>query len=319
MSDIDPHPLSSAELAAFVAAMECGSVQGAADALELTQSAVTKRLQALERRVGLQLMERGRFGARATEAGRLLYPEARQALAALAGARAVLGDLRADTAHGLSLAASHTIGEFLLPGWLAAFRQANPQVRPQVDIVNSPGVLAAVREGRVDVGFVEGLDPLDDLDTLVVAHDEIVVVVAAGHRWTRRVHLPARELAEEHYLTREIGSGTRAVATSALERAGLALVPALEVASAQSLKRALGGGGFALMSRLAVDAEVRSGALHALAVPELGLERDLVAVRRSRGPRRAAASGLWRWLAGVVVSAPRAAASGSCRARRAPR
>src|SRR5215471_8885725 len=79
------------ELAAFVAAIESGTISGAADALELTQSAATKRLQSLERHLGVGLLERGRFGVRATDAGRLLYPEAKHALAALAHAGAVVG------------------------------------------------------------------------------------------------------------------------------------------------------------------------------------------------------------------------------------
>jgi len=76
-------PLAGRDLAAFVAAVETGSVQGAADALQLTQSAATKRLQALERRVGRRLLHRGPRGAHPTAAGKLLYPEAKQALDAL--------------------------------------------------------------------------------------------------------------------------------------------------------------------------------------------------------------------------------------------
>ncbi len=74
-------PLPSAELAAFVVAVEAGSVHGAADALGLTASAVTKRLQSLERRTGVVLFDRGRHGLRSTSAGRVLYPEAKAALA----------------------------------------------------------------------------------------------------------------------------------------------------------------------------------------------------------------------------------------------
>src|SRR5699024_2269570 len=84
------HPLSGAELSAFVAAVETGSVHGAADALDLTQSAVTKRLQSLERRTGLRLLERGRFGTRPTEAGRVLHPQARRALESLAATERAL-------------------------------------------------------------------------------------------------------------------------------------------------------------------------------------------------------------------------------------
>ena len=213
-------PLSGRELAAFVATVETGSLHAAADELGLTQSAVTKRIQAIERRAGVTLLERGRLGARATDTGRRLYPEAKEALAALGRAETVMTRASADHAHTLRIAASHTVGEFLLPRWLYDFRAdiADPLLHSEVDIANSPGVLAQVRAGEVELGFVEGLDELRGLESLTLMHDELVVVVAADHRWSRRRTVGVRDLAGEDYLTRERDSGTRAVATAALAR-----------------------------------------------------------------------------------------------------
>jgi len=115
-------PLSGRELAAFVTAVESGTVQGAADALALTQSAATKRLLALERRVGRPLLERNAQGVRVTEAGAVLYPLAREALAALVTAETAVTSSRRD--EPLVLHASRTVGETLLPRWLASFRGA---------------------------------------------------------------------------------------------------------------------------------------------------------------------------------------------------
>jgi DNA-binding transcriptional LysR family regulator len=274
-------PLAGGDLLAFVTAVEAGSVHGAADALGLTASAVTKRVQSLERRLATPLLERGRFGVRATDAGRLLYPEAKQALAALRAAEAAVRG----TSAPLALAASYTIAEFLLPGWLAAFRATEPELRAKVDVVNSAGVLEAVRAGRVELGFVEGLDPLDGLEAFTVYRDEIVVVVAPGHRWARRRSIAAAELPGEPCFTREAGSGTRAVATAALERVGVELEPALEAASTGSILRALAGGGFALLSVLAAE-----GFAH-LRVSDADLRRDLRVVRRPGTPSR-----FWSWL-----------------------
>ena len=75
--------LAGAELAALVAAVEAGSVHGAADTLQLSQSSVTKRRQSGERRVGGRLLERGRFGGRPTDLGRAVYPAPKRALEAL--------------------------------------------------------------------------------------------------------------------------------------------------------------------------------------------------------------------------------------------
>jgi len=295
------------ELAAFVAAVETGTVSGAADVLELTQSAATKRLLGLERRLGVSLLERGRFGVRPTDAGRLLYPEAKHALAALTRAAGVIST-HAAHAPSLRLAASHTIGEFLLPGWLASFRALTPAPpRVYVEVVNSQTVLGHLRERQVDIGFIESLDAADGFDELTIAHDEIVAVVAPGHRWARRRRLPASALGEEPYLTRERGSGTRAVVAAALARVGHQLEPSLEAASTQSLKRAVLGGGFTMISRLAVEAEVQAGTLHALPVTGADLTRPLRAVRRRRPPLRGEPGRFWAFL-GQIASAEHARA-----------
>jgi DNA-binding transcriptional LysR family regulator len=290
------NPLAGGELAAFVAAVEAGSVHGAADALQLTQSAATKRIQMLERRVGGRLLERGRFGVRPTELGRTVYPAAKRALEALDSLAQLIELSRAAGSMDLRLSASHTIGEFLLPGWLADFRRERPEVHPQLEIVNSQGVVDAIRENRSEIGFIEGPDSPAGLQTLAVAHDEIVVVVAADHPWARRRSVTVGDLVTDSYLTREAASGTRAVATSALTRAGVELIPALQAASAQSLKRALAGGGFTLISRLTIEVEERAGTLAGLPVRGLDLHRELRAVRRRRPAPSATARAFWRWL-----------------------
>jgi DNA-binding transcriptional LysR family regulator len=307
VSGADAEPLSARDLVAFAAAVEAGSVHGAGDTLGLTQSAVSKRIQSLERRTGVALLERGRIGVRPTKAGRLLYPEAKQALAALDRAAAIVAEASEDARHDLRLAASHTIGEFLLPGWLAAFRTAAPDARLhiQVDVVNSPGVLSELRAGDAEIGFVEGVDSLASFEALTLMRDELVVVVAANHRWAGRRTVAPQELAREPYLARERDSGTRAVAAEALARAGVALEPALETPSIQALKRAVLDGGFTLVSAAAVQPDVEAGALCALRARGVDLGRDLRAVRRRTASPIGAARRLWAWLRERCPSADR--------------
>lgn len=116
-------------------------------------------------------------------------------------------------------------------------------MQPYLEVINSHGVLDAIRQDRSQIGFVEGLEPLHGLEGVTVAHDRLVVVVNAEHPWARRRAIPARELAGEPYLTREAASGTRAVAAVALTQAGLEPPPALQAGSLQSLKRALSAAG----------------------------------------------------------------------------
>jgi DNA-binding transcriptional LysR family regulator len=291
------NPLAGSELAAFVAAVEAGSIHGAADALQLTQSAVTKRIQTFERRVGGRLFERGRFGVRPTELGCIVYPAAKRALEALGSVAELVELSRSKGSMDLRLSSSHTIGECLLPGWLADFRRERPNVHPRLEIVNSPDVIDAIRENRSEIGFIEGPDSPEGLETRTIARDEIVVVVVAEHPWARRRAVTARDLVTESYLTREEASGTRATITAALSRAGIELTPALEAASAQSLKRSLVGGGFTLISRLTIEAEERAGVLVGLPVRGVDLHRELRAIHRRRPALSTAARALWRWLA----------------------
>jgi len=295
-------PLSGRELAAFVTAVETGTVQGAADALALTQSAATKRLLALERRVGRPLLERTARGVRVTDAGALLYPLARQALAALVNAEAAVTSSSQD--EPLVIHASRTIGETLLPQWLASFRVNAPALRVSVLITNSDEVVRAVRGRTAEIGFIEGrAESMQGLTELVVAHDELRVVVASGHPWTRRRAVPLKALASQPYLAREVGSGTREVAAAALAAKGVELTPALEVSSAEGLKRAVLGGGFTLLSERVVEPEVAAGLLSAIPVSAVELRRTLRALRRSRPALHEPARALWSWLEREIAPA----------------
>lgn len=288
-------PLPSRELAAFVAAVETGRLGAAADSLSLTQSAVTKRVQSLERRLDETLLVRSSGGVKPTVAGTALYPEVKEALAALArGARAVAGARRNEPM--LPLAASHTIGEFVLPDWLAAFRLGTPDARPRVEVTNSRGVLEAVREGDVDIGLLPAGDSFSGFDSIRIGEDELVVVVACQHRWSGARSIAPADLRSEPFFTREEGSCTRAAAIAAARDLGVELEPTVELGSTQALKRSVLSGGFTIISSLVIAEETRSGTLHVLRLRGADLRRSFFAIRRPRATIRQVARRFWEWL-----------------------
>lgn len=293
-------PLSGRELAAFVMAVETGSVQGAADALALTQSAATKRLLALERRLGVSLLDRGSRGVTPTAEGRLLYPVAREALDALQRAEAVVRSQAMSPL--LRVQSSRTIGETLLGQWLAAFRVVAADQRVAAEVTNSELVVRAVREGVAEVGFIEGPPAaMRGLRDLIVARDELVVVVATGHRWARRRAVSSRMLNGESWMTREAGSGTRAVVEARLAHAGVRLTPSLEVSSTEGLKRAVQSEGFTLLSRRTISSELAAGTLAAVPVSDVDLTRAFRAIRRTRPGLQGPARQFWRWLETTIA------------------
>jgi DNA-binding transcriptional LysR family regulator len=163
-------------------------------------------------------------------------------------------------------------------------------------------VVHAVRDRTAEIGFIEGpAGSLRGLSELVVAHDELRVVVAGGHQWARRRAIPLKTLMQEPYLAREAGSGTREVAAVALAAKGVELRPALEVSSAEGLKRAVLAGGFSLLSERAVEPEVAAGALRAIPVSGVELRRTLRGIRRSRPALQGPARALWSWLERTIA------------------
>lgn len=296
-------PLPSRELAAFVAAVETGAIGAAADSLSLTQSAVTKRVQSLERRVGLSLLTRSHSGVQPTAAGSALYPDVKQALLALARAADTLESEKVAGEQRLSLAASDTIGAFLLPSWLAAFTATVPACEPQVSVTNTAGVLSAVHAHEVDIGFLPDPAPDEELEMLDLGGDELVVVVAATHRWAHAPTVAPSELSSEPFVTREEGSGTRATAIGAARSLGVELKPTHETNSTEALKRTVARGGFTIISTLALGDERSAGQLRTLRLTGASLRRELRAVKHRAGTPNHIATHFWSWLTDAVADA----------------
>jgi len=187
------------------------------------------------------------------------------------------------------VAASLTIAEQLMPRWLVSLQVAANRLgatTPEVIMTatNSDQAIAAVRDGAADLGFIETPYLPTGLRSRVVAHDELVVIVPAGHKWARRQRsLSAAELSQTPLVTREPGSGTRDSLTAALCQAlgnwTQQAHPVLELSSAAAVRAAvIAGAGPAVMSRLAVADDLAIGRLHTVAVPELNLRRELRAI-----------------------------------------
>jgi DNA-binding transcriptional LysR family regulator len=279
-------------LGLLVAVAEEGSIGRVAAQSGLSQPSVSRRLAALERRLGVRLLSRSTRGSDLTPEGQLVVDWASELLDAADGFTSSVASLRAEHRVGLQVAASLTVAEYLMPGWLVALQNRMPRVRASLAVANSAEVVERVRHHAVDLGFVESPTVPQDLSRQRLGQDALVVVVASDHRWARRRALDATELAHGAALVREPGSGTRETLEVALARQGLSLRPALELPSSSAVRAAaLTGAGAAVLSGLAVAAEVAAGRLVAVPVRDLDLSRPLHAVwRRGERPTGAAAA-----------------------------
>lgn len=252
-------------LQAFHAVAKHRSFTKAADALCMTQPAVTFQVRQLEEQFNTRLFDRTNGRIALTPAGVVAYEYAERILALSTELGTRLKEISGQEAGPLMIGASTTIAEFLLPRILGEYKAQHPGIVPQLHVGNSEAVQARVAERSLDLGFIEGDSHLPTLVTDVCCEDELQVVCAPTHALARRTSVPSRLLTEHAYIGRESGSGTREVVNHYLERAGLsldALQNVMEAGSPEALKGIVATGlGFAIMSRATADKEVRLGEL----------------------------------------------------------
>lgn len=205
----------------LLAVARLGSLGAAARQLGITQPAASSRIRTMEVRLGVALVDRSPRGSTLTAEGALVTDWARAVVDAAEAFDAAAQALRGRRDSRLRVAASMTIAEYLLPGWLVALRAERPGTAVSLYAENSAAVAERVLAHEADLGFVEGPAVPDGLDSAVIARDRLVVAVAPGHPWARRRgELPPAELAATPLILRERGSGTRQVLDAALAAHG---------------------------------------------------------------------------------------------------
>lgn len=285
MTVLAPHVPDLRALELLLAVGRTGSLGGAADELGITQQAASSRMRTMESLVGSSLLVRSKRGSELTPIGELVAQWAARVVEAAEELDAGIASLKVDRRGHLAVAASLTIAEHLLPGWMVALRAeqlhgGGEAAELTMTATNSANVVDLVRSGAVDLGFVEGPEAPRGLRHRQVGVDELVVVVGPTHPWARRARrvVSVEQLAATPLVVREEGSGTRTVLEQAL--AGHATPPpVLELSSTTAVRSAVAAGaGPAALGRHAVRDDVASGRLVVVDVAGIDLTRVLHAV-----------------------------------------
>ncbi|TPG03989.1 LysR substrate-binding domain-containing protein [Sphingomonas oligophenolica] len=253
------------QLRLFVAVAEREHMTRAAEALNITQSAVSAAIKTLEERHDIALFHRIGRRIELTDAGRVFLGEARAVLGRAASAERALAEFGGLERGTLTLVASQTIAGYWLPPYLAAFRDLHPGVAVTLSIGNSGAAADQVREGTAELGFVEGVIDDPALARWTIGHDDLALVgkdAATGL-------IDADWIRSARWVLREEGSGTRSTFAAALAAFGLTLADldvTFTLPSNEAVRSAVAAGaGYTVLSTLVVAPLLRAGTIHHLA------------------------------------------------------
>ncbi len=253
--------MADRRLQVFHAVAKHLSFTKAAEALFMTQPAVTFQIRQLEEHFDTRLFDRAHGRISLTAAGVMALDYAERILALSAELDTRLKESSGQVAGPLLIGASTTIAEFLLPQILGEFKTRYPAVIPRLFVGNSEAVQVRAAERSLDLGFIEGDSHLPSLVTDICCDDELQVVCAPTHDLATCKSVTPKALTQHAYVSREPGSGTREVIDHYLQKSGLApdaLQVVMEVSSPEALKGlVVTGVGFAIMSRATVAKEIR--------------------------------------------------------------
>lgn len=273
--------LNLRQLEVFVATAQAGSTRGAAGRVSRSQSAASAALAELEAALGATLFDRVGRRLLLNENGRALLPRARTVLEQAGELQTLFAGEHATPLH---VAASFTIGEYLLPGLVADWTRAHPRSRVRLRIANTSEVIEAVAAFTVDVGFIEGPQTHPDMTVQPWREDELVIVAAPDHPLAGRV-ATVRQLADATWILREPESGTRQATDNWLMAHLDRLDVGFELGSTEAIKRLVAAGaGLGCLSRQAVAQALADGWLVALRTRLPAASRRLAVVTHRHKP-----------------------------------
>ena len=275
------------QLRTFKAVADASSFSAAAQRLKLSQPSVSYQVKELEETLGLQLLDRLGKRVQLTEAGGILYGYARRMLDVLDEATVAVEELRGIKRGTLRVGASTTVGIYILPAALGAFKKLHPGLVISLEIGTRARVQEMVLNNELDLAIVGPAAKDPELAIVPFLEDELVVVAPGGHALGGRKRLTLRDVTGEPFIMREAASGSRWSLEKEARRAGARLKVAMELGSNGAIKHAVESGlGLAVLSRYACALELASGRLVALDVRGFPIRRDwhIVHLRKRKLP-----------------------------------
>ncbi|SFE38379.1 DNA-binding transcriptional regulator, LysR family [Lentibacillus persicus] len=260
----------------FVAVAEKKNFSRAAEELHMTQPSVSQYIRTLEEKFGTKLLERTNKYVRLNKAGEVVYHHAKEILGLYTKTQTLVDDLLNQAKGPLSIGASYTFGEYVLPRMLALLKKTYPELQPALTIGNTTKIASLVTSHQLDIGIVEGNFKDKQLIIEDYAEDYMVVVASPEHAFAKRDgYVEKNELEAETWIVREEGSGTREATEMMFEEMAISPERKINFGSTQSIKEVVEAGlGITLLSQWAVQKELKNGDLKIINVEGLPFSRQ---------------------------------------------
>lgn len=266
------------KLRVFCTVTETKSFSKASEIIHLTQPAVSLQIQALEDIYETKLFDRSSSTVTLTPAGEILYKYAKDILNLYAQADKDIGEITGLVKGSISIGASTTIGNYMLPSVIADFKAKNPKMKIHLLVGNTKRVIELLNAGNLDLGLVEGEVTKYKIVSEKLISDEMNLLVPAEHPWARKKDVSLLDIAKEPFIFREEGSGTRQMIEKYMGKRGISTQKmniTTILGSTEAIKEAVENGtGIAIVSKWAVRREIKYGALKTVKFKEGRLLRD---------------------------------------------
>ncbi len=266
------------KLKVFCTVAETKSFSKTSEIIHLTQPAVSLQIQALEEIYETKLFDRSSSTVTLTPAGEVLYKYAKEILALYASAEKVIGEITGLVKGSISVGASSTIGNYMLPAVIADFKKTHPKIKVHLLVGNTKRVVELLNAGNIDLGLVEGEVTRQKMVVDKLLPDELLLIVPTHHPWAKKKEISVSEITKEPFIVREGGSGTRQMIEKFLASHGIApqdLRISMILGSTEAIKQAVETGlGVSIVSRWAARKESRFGSLHLIKFKEQKMVRE---------------------------------------------
>ncbi len=285
------------QMRALKAAVEAGSIAGAAKAMHVTPPAISLQLKILEENAGIPLLERTGKGLRPTTAGHVLLDATNQIEGVLKACSVSLQEIKGAGAGAARVGVVST-AKYFAPRALAAFIKTHPDIDLRLQVGNRHDTIAALENYDLDFAIM-GRPPVNfEVERSIIGPHPHILICPPDHPLAGRKDLRPADLAHATFLMREKGSGTRALTEKLIAKLDIEPRIGMEIGSNETIKQAVMAGlGIALISAHTAAVELRDGRLGALPLPDLPIMRQWYVVRRKEKRLMPAARALWDFMA----------------------